>query len=347
VHIILLALAPSLLWLWWFWSSSGKRQPFDAMARAFVYGGVAILPCLKLESVGTTFMTHNFMLANFLVIGPTEELFKFLATIIALQTSTLVKETSDRIVVAAAAALGFAFAENIGFFITLNPSTILLRMLATVPAHVLLSVPWAIAVGRTRRFTYSGCALIVVCLTLSSFLHGAYDSLTYSIGSSPFLLLILFGLLFTVLWLTYRKRMGETEGKSMRIRFSDFKKPLQLNYIGFIFCLGLTISLFLAIAASIRLPWQPMQYSSETLGAGLIIGLFFTGFIAPFLAPEKHTSMREAAIGLSLVGVFLGLLIGKEIPVFLRWSAGLAVIGAMGGWLGEMLRPNSEDKAKN
>jgi RsiW-degrading membrane proteinase PrsW (M82 family) len=343
VHVILLALAPSLLWLWWFWAKGGSRQPLDPLARAFVYGAIASLPAWKLESIGTTFMTQNFMLSDFLVIGPIEEIFKFIATILALRTSIPVKETSDRIVVAAAAALGFAFAENIGFFVSMNPSTIVLRMLATVPAHVLLSVPWAIAVGRTRRFTYSACALIVMCLALSSFLHGAYDALTFSIGSSPILILVLFGLLSSVLWLIYRKRMGEIEGNHIRIRFSDFTKPLQWGWIGFIFLLGLSVSIALALIARIELPWRPMQYSNETLGAGVVIGLFFTGFLAPFCAPKKSISMRESAIGLSLLGVFVGLLIGKEIPVFLKWSLGLAIIGAIGGWLGEMLRPNNVD----
>ncbi|MBI2809287.1 MAG: PrsW family intramembrane metalloprotease [Candidatus Melainabacteria bacterium] len=341
MHIILLALAPSLLWLWWFWSTGGKRQPLDALARAFVYGAIAVVPSLKLESIGTTFMTHNFMLADFLVIGPTEETFKFLATIIALQTSTPVKEISSRIVVAAAAALGFAFAENIGFFIQMDPSTIILRMLATVPAHVLLSVPWAVAVGRTRRFTYTACALMVMGLALSSFLHGAYDALTFSLGSSPFLLLILIGLLSLVLFLFYRQYMSETSGHPVHIRFSDYKKPLQWNWIGFIFMLGLVVSLSIALLAFADLPGRHSQYSNYTLGAGLIIGLFFTGFVAPFLSPKADVSMRESSIGLSLLGVFLGFLLGKEIPVFLKWSFGLAVIGALGGWLGEMLRPSS------
>lgn len=339
--IILLALAPSLLWLWWFWSTGGKRQPLDALARAFVYGAISVLPALKLEGIGTTFMTHSFMISNFLVIGPTEELFKFLATIIAMQTSTPVKHTSNRIVVAAAAALGFAFAENIGFFIRMDPATIILRTLATVPAHVLLSVPWAVAVGRTRRFTASACAFIVMGLALSSFLHGAYDALTFSLGSSPFLLLILMGLLSLVLFLFYRQYMSETSGHPVHIRFSDYKKPLHWNWVGFIFMLGLVVSLSTSLLALADIPGRQSEFSNYTLGAGIIIGLFFTGFLAPFLAPKADVSMRESSLGLSLLGVFIGLLLGREIPVFLKWSFGLAVIGALGGWLGEMLRPSS------
>ncbi|HEY9677739.1 MAG TPA: PrsW family glutamic-type intramembrane protease [Drouetiella sp.] len=346
IVLILIAATPSLLWLWWFWSTAGKKQSLDAMARAFIYGAIAIIPALKLENVGSTFMTHNFMLTNFLVIGPTEELFKFLATAIALRFSSPVKETSNRIVVAAAAALGFAFAENIGFFIWLNPPTLILRM-AIIPAHVLFSVPWAVAVGRTKRFTYSGSAVITMGLALSSFLHGSYDALLFSIGSSPFLLLILLSMLMTIMWFIYRKRMGEVHGNIPRIRFSDFKKPLHFDMIGFIFLLGLAVSIFLALISRLGLPWQHNDASNETLGAGIIIGLFFTGFVAPYCAPNNEVSMRESAIGLSLLGVFVGVLIGKEIPIFMKWSFGLAVIGALGGWLGEMLRPNPNSKTRH
>lgn len=344
MQIILLALAPSILWLWWFWSTSGKRQPLDAMARAFVYGAIVVLPVFALEGIGSTYMTQNFMLANFLVIGPVEEPFKFIATLIALKTSTPVKETSSRIVVAAAAALGFAFAENIGFFVKMDPSTIILRMLATVPAHVLISVPWAIAIGRTRRFTITACASMVMGLLCSSFLHGAYDALTYSLGSSPFLLLILLSLLSALLFILYKQYMTETNSPAFHIRLSDLKKPLQWDWIGFIFMLGLVVSLSLALLALVEIPGRNGSFSNYTLGAGIIIGLFFTGFLAPFCAPKANVSMRESAIGLSLLGVFVGFLMGKDSPVFLKWSFGLAVIGALGGWLGEMLRPSSPVK---
>lgn len=342
--ILLLALAPSLLWLWWFWARDGQRERWDPLARAFILGALAILPAWPMEAWGAKFMPPSLMIGCFLVVGPTEELLKFLATILALTGSVKPKVTTDRIVVAAAAALGFAFAENILFFVSMNPATIALRMLGTVPSHVLLSMPWAVAVGRTRTFTVGNCAVVVISLILSSFLHGAYDALMFSIGSSPVVVLILFALLIGLLWMMYRKRMGEAHGRKLSVRLHDLAKPLQWDWVGFIFILGLMVSIVLAFAAKIDFPWHSAQFSNETMGAGIIIGLFFTGFLAPFCAPGDKVSMRESALGLALLGAFVGLLVGKEIPVFLNWSLGLALIGAIGGWLGQMLKPVGDDK---
>jgi RsiW-degrading membrane proteinase PrsW (M82 family) len=338
LRIILLALAPSLLWLWWFWVRGGKREPLDPLARAFIFGALAIVPALVMEDWGATFMPKNFMIGCFLVVGPAEETFKLLATLLALRSPHGAR-TTDRIVVGAAAALGFAFAENLFFFIKLSPAAIALRMLATVPAHVLISVPWAVALSRARKLQPRNGAFVVMTLALSSFLHGAYDALMFSIGSSPLLVLLLFALLLTILWVIYHKRLGEVKGKYLETRLHDLNRPLQWKWVGFIFIIGLVVSVLLTLAAKIDFPWHSPQYSSETMGAGIIIGLFFTGFIAPFCAPHKTVTMRESALGLTLLGGCVGLLLGKQIPMIVDWTVGLALIGALGGWLGEMLKP--------
>lgn len=342
MQLILLALAPSLLWLWWFWARGGQREQFDPLARAFIFGAMAILPALAIESWGATFMPKSFMAGCFLIVGPGEETLKLLATLLALSTSQQPARTTDRVVVAAAAALGFAFAENLFFFVTLNPSAIALRILSSVPAHVLVSVPWAVALGRARQLYPSDCALVIISLALSSFLHGAYDALMFSIGSSPVMVLVLFGLLISMLWLIYRNRMGEVNGKLITMRLRDLAQPLQWDWVGFIFISGLMVSVVLALAARIDFPWHSSYFSNETMGAGIVIGLFFTGFVAPFCGPRSMVTMRESALGLALLGAFVGLLLGREIPVFLNWSLGLALIGAIGGWLGEMLKPTDD-----
>lgn len=339
MRLILLALAPSLLWLWWFWARGGQRERVDPLARAFILGAIAIAPALAIERWGASFMPKGFMIGFFLIVGPAEETLKLLATLLALGSSWQPARTTDKIVVAAAAALGFAFAENLFFFATLNPAAIALRMLASVPAHVLMSVPWAVALGRARKLYPSDCALVIMTLALSSFLHGAYDALMFSIGSSPVVVLILFGLLISILWMIYQNRMGEMKGKLITVRLHDMTRPLQWDWVGFIFITGLMVAVVLALCAKIDFPWHSSQYSNETMGAGLIIGMFFTGFIAPFCGPRDMVTMRESALGLALLGAFVALVLGKEIPVFLNWSVGLALIGAVGGWLGEMLKP--------
>src|ERR1700722_19936535 len=114
-----------------------------------------------------------------------------------------------------------------------------MRMAAAVPAHGLLSVPWAVALSRARKLQPRNGAFVVMTLALSSFLHGAYDALMFSIGSSPVLVLVLFALLLSILWLIYHKRLGEMKGKHMETRLHDLTRPLQWKWVGFIFIIGI------------------------------------------------------------------------------------------------------------
>lgn len=335
MRVIMLALAPSLLWLWWFGARGGQREPL-ALARAFVFGALMILPALAIETWGASFMPKNFMIGCFLIVGPAEETLKFLAAIMALRLHG--GETADRITVAAAAALGFAFAENLFFFIKLDPAAIILRILAAVPAHVLISIPWAIALERARKRQPNNGAFVVMALALSSFLHGAYDALMFSIGSSPVVVVILFALLLSVLYSIYRNRLSGVNRSAIALKMHDVCKPLQWKWVGYTFLLGFLVAVLVTLAARFDFPWSAAPYSKETTGAGIIIALFFTGFIAPFCAPHRAT-MRESSLGLTLLAACVGLLLGKKIPIFFDWTVGLAIIGAIGGWLGEMLKP--------
>jgi RsiW-degrading membrane proteinase PrsW (M82 family) len=332
----MLALAPSLLWLWWFCARSRQREPL-ALARAFVFGALMILPALAIETWGASFMPKNFMIGCFLIVGPAEETLKFLAAISALRLRGG-GETADRITVAAAAALGFAFGENLFFFIKLDPATIILRILTAVPAHVLLSIPWAVALERARKQQPNNGAFVVMALALSSFLHGADDALMFSIGTSPLVVVILFALLLSVLYSIYHNRLSGVNRSFIALKMHDVCKPLQWKWVGYTFTMGFLVAVLITLAANFDFPWSAASYSKETTGAGIIIGLFFTGFIAPFCAPHRAT-MRESSLGLTLLAACVGLLLGKRFPIFLDWTVGLALIGAIGGWLGEMLKP--------
>lgn len=346
MQLIIVALAPSLLWLWWFSLRGGQQVATIVIARAFALGALASIPSCLLENWGTELMPHWSMIGCFVAIGPAEELLKFAACRLALNRARLSSPASG-VVYAAAAALGFAFAENIGCFAELDPATIIMRLLTSVPAHVLFSVPWGIALGRARFSGQTKPVTLVMALTLSSFLHGAFDALAFNIGSSPVLLLVLFGLLIQVLWRTYWKVMNDRQHQVVRdIHWSELARPLKWDWVGFTFMLGVVISIGVALLFDLDLPWKKFAHPSEVLGAGLIIGLFFTGLLAPFWAPDDSASMRESAAGLSILGAVAGTFMGKEPTNITNWSFGLALLGALGGWLGEALRaPPESDSA--
>jgi RsiW-degrading membrane proteinase PrsW (M82 family) len=352
VELIIPALAPSLLWLWWFWHDAGKITQTNSMAKAFVLGALSAIAAYFLEGFGHNVFAGAETFIPFLVIGPVEELCKYVATLLALfrasppspaenginagnqHESKVLEDRPEVLTCAAAAALGFAFAENIGALFGHSALTMVARGLISVPAHVLFTVPWALAMQ--KRSSYGSSPLYLVwAIALSSFLHGAFDSLLFSISASPVLVLVLFAGFITILWTLYERRMGLAAHTA--IGWRDLAKPLQWDRIGFIFMLGLVVSLVIAMLSQLNLPWIATD-SSTSLFAGLILGLFLTGFAAPYYTADDSVTMRESAVALTLIGALSGAFFGRNIENVVYWCIALAYLGALGGWLGEALK---------
>src|SRR5579883_1762577 len=147
MQLFLLALAPSLFWLWWFWSQDRDRDDLAPLTKTFVFGALAAVPCALIEyySMGSAIPST---LQCFLIIGPLEELSKLIATLFGIGKERHFDDAADGIVFGAAAALGFAFAENLYYFASLNSHTFVIRCGLSVPSHVLEAVPWAVALGK-------------------------------------------------------------------------------------------------------------------------------------------------------------------------------------------------------
>lgn len=188
MEVVPLALAPSLLWLWWFWKKEPRlrRESAHPLARAFVLGGAITVPAGLLSWFLEMFV---FGQANtwrfFLVVGPVEELAKYLAARLAIRREPTYDEHSDGIVFAAAAALGFAFVENIYYFSSANPITIIMRCSLSVPMHVLSAVLWGEAMGRVRFVPGTSRSVLYNGLILAALFHGLFDSVASNATIMP------------------------------------------------------------------------------------------------------------------------------------------------------------------
>ena len=118
----------------------------------------------------------------FLVAGPVEEMAKFLAVALLIGFQSHFDEPMDGIVYAAAAAAGFALAENL-LFLQDEPISILARGPAATGAHILFAAFWGGALGhakhvarRSNRF-----GLISVGLVLAFAAHGLFDMITWTV----------------------------------------------------------------------------------------------------------------------------------------------------------------------
>jgi protease PrsW len=110
-----------------------------------------------------------------------EELCKFFGVRFHVWRRTHFNEPMDGVVYAAAAATGFAFAENLYFMVD-QPSVILARGPAATLGHILFAGFWGSALGWAKlcRHRWQGHTLVLMGLFWGSLTHGLFNLLTFS-----------------------------------------------------------------------------------------------------------------------------------------------------------------------
>lgn len=150
----LIAFAPGAFWLWFFLRKDVYRpEPKRLIAGTFFLGVAAAVPAAAIEYVfiaDSDFerMAFGTMAANMLfIVGPVEEFAKFLAVRLWAYRSLHFDEPSDGLVYAAAASLGFASIENLGYVLVFGPAVMILRAPLSTAAHVVFGGFWGYALG--------------------------------------------------------------------------------------------------------------------------------------------------------------------------------------------------------
>jgi len=157
VALPLLSLLPCVLWLWYFSSRSRYKRPSRrVLGITFFLGSVATIPALLLNLAGQAGVyallgpgEGSHLLVLFLVVGPIEELVKFLVVYQYAWRHEAFDEPLDGVIYSATAALGFAAVENLIYLWQNDPSLVLLRGPLSNPGHALFSALSASA-GRKR-----------------------------------------------------------------------------------------------------------------------------------------------------------------------------------------------------
>ena len=194
VAVILISLAPGILWLWWVYSHDRFRpEPRALVARTFVLGAIAVIPVGLVEAVliytgtGTLDITDlggaslgMIAYVSFVVAGVTEEVGKFAVVRATIYRSPYFDEPMDGLVYGAAAALGFATLENLTYALTFGWEVILIRGPLTTLAHVLFSALWAYPLGMSKVNPTGARGRILAGLLAAIAAHGLYDFLVFS-----------------------------------------------------------------------------------------------------------------------------------------------------------------------
>jgi RsiW-degrading membrane proteinase PrsW (M82 family) len=131
------------------------------------------------------------LIGCFVVIGPCEEISKFLAVRLFVYRNREFNEPLDGIIYAAAAALGFASLENVLYVIDwhtlhLHWGMLGVRSLLALPGHVIFATTWGYALGR-QKFdpTYRVWPMVLAAAGL----HGLYDFLLMYNPTRPLIVL--------------------------------------------------------------------------------------------------------------------------------------------------------------
>jgi RsiW-degrading membrane proteinase PrsW (M82 family) len=124
------------------------------------------------------------VLQMFLIVGPVEELSKFIAFLAVLYLlKRKVIESQDGIIYMACAALGFSLIENVFYTVDSGFFTLALRTVVCVVGHMAFSVYMGLAyyIHVKKQRNYLG---LLMALLISSAAHGLYNSLIIASGSS-------------------------------------------------------------------------------------------------------------------------------------------------------------------
>ena len=205
----LLAFAPGLFWLWFFIRGRSYRpKPGRLLLYAFLLGMLFTLPAAALEfaffnladiEVGRDLATGA--AAMLFVVGPVEELSKFMAVRLGPYRSLYFDEPRDGLVYAVAASLGFASLENLVYILSFGPEVMVGRAVFSTLAHVIFGSFWGVGLGVQAQAKRRGRGLLLSAgLLVAAAVHGVFNILVLTL--SPVGLLLVLLLISLGLWWT-------------------------------------------------------------------------------------------------------------------------------------------------
>jgi RsiW-degrading membrane proteinase PrsW (M82 family) len=201
VLALVLPTLPGLFWLVVFYKTDKYQpEPKSLVIQTFVLGIASVVPTLLIHDFIRPFYDDSarIMLLQrggyvsdreiafivYFIVGPAEELSKFLAVRVWAYRKPAFDEPPDGVVYAAAAALGFASFENIkyvnmgGHF---SEGTLLIRSVLSVPGHVLFSLAWGAALSYARFHPGARAKFAqVLGIAAAAGLHGTYDYFAFT-----------------------------------------------------------------------------------------------------------------------------------------------------------------------
>lgn len=194
----LLAFAPAVFWFWFFARKDTYRpEPKRLIAITFFLGILSTIPAgiLNYVFLDESVLDEGANIASvargmLFVVGPVEEMSKFLAVYPVAYRSLYFDEPSDGLVYAAAASLGFASLENLMYIIEFGPAVMIGRAPLSTVAHVIFGSFWGYALGR-RTMADSRGFIVIAGIAVAAVVHGLFNLFLFAFPLVSIALVIL------------------------------------------------------------------------------------------------------------------------------------------------------------
>jgi RsiW-degrading membrane proteinase PrsW (M82 family) len=178
--LLSLAIAPgAAISLFVYWKDKFDREPRRLLVWSFVLGAIATFPSLVVEVFGmAAFKEEGNLIAvafrAFVVVGFTEEFFKFVMLRYYAYRKKEFNEPFDGITYGVMVSMGFATLENIMYVSQYGMGNAILRMFTAVPAHATFGIVMGYYAG-LAKFSKQEFTCLARGLLYAALLHGAYD----------------------------------------------------------------------------------------------------------------------------------------------------------------------------
>ena len=169
------------------------KEPLGILIALVFWGAVSTTLAVFTEEVGTGILDTLWpedsllyrVLMYFVVVGLSEEGFKYLLLKRHTWRSADFNCQFDGVVYATAVSLGFALWENIGYVAMYGMGTALVRAVTAVPGHACFGVFMGAFYGMAKRYSNYGCEAQSkrcrhLAVLLPTVLHGFYDFIATS-----------------------------------------------------------------------------------------------------------------------------------------------------------------------
>ncbi|MBI2429442.1 MAG: PrsW family intramembrane metalloprotease [Ignavibacteriales bacterium] len=175
-----LAIAPGVaIALYVYLRDKYEKEPLALLLKSFFAGFFIIVPAALIEMwFKQTFVLSgsiaSIALNNFIFIGLTEELCKFICLYLVAYPKPDFNEPFDGITYAVMVSMGFATSENILYVMDGGLHVAVMRIFTAVPAHASFSILMGYFVG-LAKFKKHDRIYLLLGLVAATLFHGAYD----------------------------------------------------------------------------------------------------------------------------------------------------------------------------